>query len=85
MALATRFLHPFHQFWLSKLTGFDYIIQYKSRSENLVVDAILRVTDVEVSCLALSVLDSNSNQLSNKVITWITIFNICCPIFKMVW
>lgn len=38
---------PFQQFWLSKLTGFDYEIQYKSGNENVVVDALSRVQGPE--------------------------------------
>lgn len=44
--------------------GLDYIIQYKSGSENLVIaDALSRVSGAEVLCLALSVIDSNLQQL----------------------
>ncbi|XP_056696470.1 transposon Tf2-1 polyprotein isoform X1 [Spinacia oleracea] len=50
---------PFQQFWLSKLMGFDYEIQYKSGRENLAADALSRVQGSEVLCMAMSVVDSN--------------------------
>lgn len=34
---------PFQQFWLSKLMGFDYEIQYKCGKENVVVVTSSRV------------------------------------------
>lgn len=54
---------PFQQFWLSKLLGFDYEIQYKQGKENLVADALSRVSNAEVLCLAISVFSSNIEQL----------------------
>jgi len=41
--LEQRISTPFQQFWLSKLMGFDYIIQYKSGTDNVVADALSRV------------------------------------------
>lgn len=54
---------PFQQFWLSKLLGFDYEIQYKQGKENLVADALSRVTNAEVLCLAISVVSSDIETL----------------------
>lgn len=56
---------PFQQFWLSKLLGFDYEIQYKQGKENLAADALSRVTNVEVLYLAISVVSSDMEVLIN--------------------
>lgn len=34
---------PFQQFWLSKLMGFNYEIQYKSGKENVAANSLSRV------------------------------------------
>jgi len=50
---------PFQQFWLSKLMGFDYVIQYKSGSENLVADALPRVSSSSLLLMAISTVQSD--------------------------
>lgn len=54
---------PFQQFWLSKLMGFDYEIQYKSGKENIAADALSRVQGSEILLMALSVVDSNLSTM----------------------
>ncbi|KAL8087895.1 hypothetical protein AgCh_037873 [Apium graveolens] len=54
---------PFQQFWLSKLLGFDYEIQYKQGKENLAADALSRVTNAEVLCWAISAVSSNIDRV----------------------
>uniref|UniRef100_A0A803KXU1 MADS-box domain-containing protein n=1 Tax=Chenopodium quinoa TaxID=63459 RepID=A0A803KXU1_CHEQI len=53
---------PFQQLWLSKLMGFNYENVYRSGSENVVADALSRVSGSEILLLALTVLDSNLSQ-----------------------
>ena len=50
---------PFQQFWLSKLMGFDYEIQYKNGKENLAADALSRVQVSELLIMAISVVTSD--------------------------
>lgn len=50
---------PFQQFWLSKLMGFSYEIQYKSGTENKVADALSRVNGAELLLMAISVIQSD--------------------------
>ena len=50
---------PFQQFWLSKLMGFDYVIQYKSGSDNLVADALSRVSSSSLLLMAISSIQSD--------------------------
>lgn len=50
---------PFQQFWLSKLMGFDYEIQYKSGTENWAADALSRVHGSELLLMAISVVSSD--------------------------
>ncbi|WOH09911.1 hypothetical protein DCAR_0729371 [Daucus carota subsp. sativus] len=54
---------PFQQFWLSKLLGFDYEIQYKHGKENLVADALSRAKGAEILYLAIFVIASNVEDL----------------------
>ena len=60
--LQQRISTPFQHFWLSKLMGFDYEIQYKGGTENVVADALSRVQGSEILCLAISVVDSDLRQ-----------------------
>lgn len=60
--LQQRILTQFQQFWISKLMGFDYEIQYKGGSENVAVDALSRLQGSEVLFLAISVVDSELVQ-----------------------
>jgi len=57
--LEQRISTPFQQFWLAKLMGFDYIIQYKSGTENIVADALSRVQGTEFLLMALSTINSD--------------------------
>ncbi|XP_021766133.1 uncharacterized protein LOC110730619 [Chenopodium quinoa] len=57
---------PFEQFWLSKLMGFDYEIQYKAGKENVADDALSRVQGSNILLLAISVVDSD---LASSIIT----------------
>lgn len=50
---------PFQQFWLSKLMGFTYEIQYRKGKENIVTDALSRVRGAELLQLALSTIESD--------------------------
>jgi len=57
---------PFQQFWVSKLMGFSYEIQYKSGVENVVVDALSRIPSSEPLLLALSTIHSDQMSLIEK-------------------
>jgi len=54
---------PFQQFWLSKLMGFDYSIQYKSGVQNMAADNLSRVTSSSLLFMATSQIHSNLLQL----------------------
>lgn len=54
---------PFQQFWLSKLMGFDYEIQYKSGKENIAADALSRVQGAELLTMVVSALSSDLTEL----------------------
>ncbi|KAL8127908.1 hypothetical protein AgCh_014740 [Apium graveolens] len=51
---------PFQQKWLSKLAGFDYMVEFKSGSENRAADALSRIPRSELLSIAVS---SVSSQL----------------------
>lgn len=51
---------PFQQKWLSKLAGFDYVVEFKSGSENRAADALSRIPSSELLSTAVS---SVSSQL----------------------
>jgi len=50
---------PFQQFWLSKLMGFDYSIQYKSGVQNIAADSLSRVTSSSLLLMATSQIHSD--------------------------
>lgn len=54
---------PFQQFWLARLLGFDYEIQYKSGKENIAINALSRAKGSEILCLAISVVASNLEDM----------------------
>lgn len=57
----------FQQFWLSKLLGFDYEIQYNKVVNNVVDDALSRVQGAEVLCMAITVISSDlEDQIKNS-------------------
>jgi len=64
--LEQKIFAPFQQFWLSKLMGFSYEIQYKSGVENVVVDALLRISGSELLLLALSTIHLDMMSLIKK-------------------
>ena len=61
--LEQKITTPFQQFWLSKLMGFDYTILYKSGVENVVADALSRVTSASLLLMVISHIQSNLLQL----------------------
>ncbi|XP_074327831.1 uncharacterized protein LOC141665748 [Apium graveolens] len=63
--LQQRISTPFQHFWLSKLMGFDYEIQYKGGVDNKVADALSRVQGSEILCLTISVVNSDLVQQIN--------------------
>lgn len=53
---------PFQKFWLSKLMGFDYEIQYKKGVENSAANALSRVQGSEILSMAISLVTSDLEQ-----------------------
>jgi len=49
---------PFQQFWLSKLMGYDYIM-----AENIVADALSRVSSAALLLMVVSKIQSDLLQL----------------------
>lgn len=45
---------PFQHMWLSKLRGYNFEIRYKQGKDNIVVDALSRVTGSELLSMVLS-------------------------------
>lgn len=70
---------PFQHFWLSKLMGFSFEIQYKQGKDNMVADALSRVPGSQILSITLSgahedLLDSirklwESDSTLSKIIT----------------
>ena len=61
--LGQRLTTPFQTKWLPKLLGFDYEISYKSGSENVVADALSRVTSgAELNSVVLTSIASDLLQ-----------------------
>ena len=50
---------PFQQFWLSKLMGFQFDIQYRSGKENVATDALSRLPSAQLLAMALSSVQSD--------------------------
>ena len=75
--LEQRLNTPIQQQWLPKLLEFDYEIQYKEGKENLVADALSRVTGSEVLHMALSVLECDLlQQIKNAYTSDPTLHNL---------
>ncbi|XP_074363021.1 uncharacterized protein LOC141703387 [Apium graveolens] len=45
---------PFQQKWLSKLAGFDFMVEYKNGSEKSVADALSRITHAQLLTMSVS-------------------------------
>ena len=71
---------PFQHFWLSKLMGFSYEIQYKSGTENKFTDALSRVYNSKLLLMAISVLHSDMEQ---KLIASYALDGSPVPIFSL--
>ena len=52
--LEQRFSYPEQNKWLTKLLGYDFVIEYKKRKENVVADALSRQFENEVEIKAIS-------------------------------
>lgn len=55
---------PFQQKWLSKLAGFDYVVEYKSGKDNIIADALSRTPGAQLLTIAASMVNS---QLMDKL------------------
>ena len=64
--LQQKFPTPFRQFWLSKLMGFHYDIEYRSGKTNAATDALSRVSGSEILYLAIFLV-SSTLPLDNKL------------------
>lgn len=49
----------FQNLWLTKLQGFDYEIKYRRGKENIVIDALSRVSSGEICIMVVSTLTTN--------------------------
>lgn len=61
---------PFQQFWLSKLIGFEYEMQFRSGAENVVADALSKVIGFKLLMMAISTIQSDLFELITQ--TWAT-------------
>ena len=50
---------PFQQFWLLKLMGFEYEVQYKKGVDNIMADALSRVQGAKILCMAISLTNTD--------------------------
>ena len=66
--LTQKATHVAQQVWLTKLLGFDYEIEYRKGKDNLVADALSKVSHQELSALTLSSVFTNIMEDIRK--TW---------------
>jgi len=60
MDFGAESIHSFPTiFWLSKLMGFQYVIEYREGSENTVANTLSSVHGAELLALAISSITSN--------------------------
>ena len=52
--LDRRVTLPSEHLWPAKLIGYDYEIEYRKWRENIIVDALFRLTNIEICTLGLS-------------------------------
>lgn len=68
--LEQRLNTPFQQVWMSKLIGFDFVIQYKEGVENLAADALFRKPGVELLPMMLN--NAKDGLLEQIKLNWST-------------
>jgi hypothetical protein len=56
--LEQKVTRPSQHVWLAKLLGFDYEIEFKKGKDNVVVDALSKMTCRELSTLAMSTIST---------------------------
>lgn len=57
--LDQKVTYLFQNLWLTKLQGFDYEIKYRRGKENIVIDALSRVSSGEICIMVVSTLTTN--------------------------